>query len=254
MNYIQHLNTFLAMMEEERRFTPCHVSLYLALFHCWNCNQFENPFPLVRERLMKISAIGSRATYNKCLKELSEWGYIRYNPSLDINHRPKASMVHWKVAAKIERQVSVLQPKQKPDMGSLLVNIGQLSGHDPGSPTVRSAQLSCPGPGTDNNIKTLNEEEKRERDAPAPFEIPQQETVMAYFAKMGYPEKEAALFFHHYQANGWCQADKVPIRNWQAKADKWITYSFDNKLKHNENTGSTTIPRLQPGSGYEEPL
>ncbi len=58
-----------------------HNSLYMALFHIWNKLMFVDPIHLARQELMPLSKIGSVNTFIKSMKELDEWGYIRYRPS-----------------------------------------------------------------------------------------------------------------------------------------------------------------------------
>lgn len=79
MNYIRHLSGFFERLEEDRRMTPYHISLYVCLFQCWNLNRFRNPFPISRGELMQLSCIGSTNTYARCMKQLDEWGYIQYS-------------------------------------------------------------------------------------------------------------------------------------------------------------------------------
>lgn len=81
MNYIKHLSGFFDRLSEDQRMTAYHISLYLALFQLWNLNRFQNPFPISRQELMKISRVGSVNTYGRCMKELNKWGYIHYSPS-----------------------------------------------------------------------------------------------------------------------------------------------------------------------------
>jgi len=81
MNYIKHLNGIFHQFSKDNRLNPTHISLYLALFQIWNYNRFPKDFHINREEVMKISKIGSTATYHKCIKELSHWKYILYSPS-----------------------------------------------------------------------------------------------------------------------------------------------------------------------------
>lgn len=78
MNYIRHLNGFFVRLSQDQRMTPYHVSLYLALFQRWNLNRFKNPFTISRDETMKLSLIGSVNNYARCMKQLQQWGYIRY--------------------------------------------------------------------------------------------------------------------------------------------------------------------------------
>ena len=81
VNYILHLNGWLAKISEDSRMNTTHVSLYLTLFHLWNLSRFKNPFYITRMEVMNISKIGSKTTYSKCLKDLDQWEYIQYHPS-----------------------------------------------------------------------------------------------------------------------------------------------------------------------------
>ena len=90
MNYIRHLTAFLQKVKSDNRLNSSHVSLYLALFHYWNLNMFENPISVSRAQMLELSRIGSQHTYYKCLKELHSFGYIRYFPS---HHPAKGCLV-----------------------------------------------------------------------------------------------------------------------------------------------------------------
>ncbi|MEP0938186.1 MAG: hypothetical protein ABJQ84_01590 [Ekhidna sp.] len=81
MNYITHMNGWIARVYNDDRLQSNHISLYLALFQFWNINRFQTPIIIIREELMRLSKIGSANTYTKCIKQLDEWGYIRYEPS-----------------------------------------------------------------------------------------------------------------------------------------------------------------------------
>ncbi|MHB9141654.1 MAG: hypothetical protein ACYC25_07265 [Paludibacter sp.] len=78
MNYIRHLNGFFTRLAEDKRMTPYHVSLYFALFQQWNAERFGEEFIVLRLEIMELARIGSANTYARCMKELADWGYIRY--------------------------------------------------------------------------------------------------------------------------------------------------------------------------------
>ena len=82
----------LKRMSADDRLMATHVSLFAALFIQWQRNSFVNPFPVTRRELMTHSKIASAATYHKCIRELDESGYIRYQPSF---HPSKGSLVYW---------------------------------------------------------------------------------------------------------------------------------------------------------------
>ncbi len=84
MNYIKHLTGFFDRIVQDRSLNPTHISLYVSLFQFWNVNRFQNPISITRDEVMRISKICSKATYHKCMRELNEKGYIKYEPS--FNH------------------------------------------------------------------------------------------------------------------------------------------------------------------------
>jgi hypothetical protein len=83
MNYIRHLTGFFEKASIDKTVLPTHISLYMVLFQFWCINHFKNPVSISREEIMQIGKIGSKATYHKCLKELHQNGYIKYEPSFN---------------------------------------------------------------------------------------------------------------------------------------------------------------------------
>lgn len=81
INYIKHLNAVFFRFSRDTRLNPTHISLYVALFQLWNMHYFKPEFYLNREEAMSFSKIGSKSTYHRCIKELSLWSYIFYEPS-----------------------------------------------------------------------------------------------------------------------------------------------------------------------------
>ncbi|RKR83499.1 hypothetical protein BDD43_3709 [Mucilaginibacter gracilis] len=79
-------------MSADSRILATHVSLFAGLFVCWQRSGFEDPFSVNRKTLMAYSRIASVATYHKCIRELDEFGYIRYMPSY---HPTKGSLIYW---------------------------------------------------------------------------------------------------------------------------------------------------------------
>jgi hypothetical protein len=71
----------LRIITVDPRITVWHISLYIAILHCWYENDFKTPISISRSKLMKFSHICSIATYHKCIKQLTDYGYIGYFPS-----------------------------------------------------------------------------------------------------------------------------------------------------------------------------
>lgn len=75
------LTTFYSAIKEDARIGASHISVYMALFQQWNEGGGINPIKIERGVIMKASKISARFTYNKCMNELQEFGYIIYKPT-----------------------------------------------------------------------------------------------------------------------------------------------------------------------------
>ena len=86
-NYeVQQIIDFYSTIESDSRIGLKHISLYMALLCEYISASSQFPIYVNRDRLMIIAKM-SRRTYNKCLKELQEYGYIKYKPSSDPGKR-----------------------------------------------------------------------------------------------------------------------------------------------------------------------
>ena len=83
MEVFKPLTDFYETIDDDPRISVTHVSLYLALLQKWNLNNCKNPVVIIRAEIMKSAKISARHTYNKCINELTNYGYIRYFPSAD---------------------------------------------------------------------------------------------------------------------------------------------------------------------------
>ena len=72
---------FYERAQNDERLSPYHLSLYLALFWSWQKSGYQSSFPVCRKFLMTLAKIQSIATYHKCIREMSDFGYIEYKPS-----------------------------------------------------------------------------------------------------------------------------------------------------------------------------
>ncbi len=74
---------FFALVAEDARIKPVHISLYLVILNEWQLKAFANPVKVRRNELMQAARIKSRHTYNATINELASYGYIRYMSSAD---------------------------------------------------------------------------------------------------------------------------------------------------------------------------
>ncbi|SEB21569.1 hypothetical protein [Pedobacter hartonius] len=91
-NEAAEYSKWVRRMGTDSRILATHVSLFTALFVCWQHGGFTSPFAVTRKKLMAYSRIASIATYHKCIRELDQFGYIRYQPSY---HPKMGSLVYW---------------------------------------------------------------------------------------------------------------------------------------------------------------
>ena len=88
-------------MGKDHRLSSTHISLCAALFAAWQKSGYANPFGITRKQLMVYSRIASVATYHKCIRDLDEYGYIRYQPSFSPKQE---SLVYWPNKAQDETE------------------------------------------------------------------------------------------------------------------------------------------------------
>ncbi len=81
MELFPPLSGFYEAIEGDVRIGATHISLYMALLQQWNISGGKNPFPIERTAIMKVAKINGRYTYNTCMNNLQEFGYISYLPS-----------------------------------------------------------------------------------------------------------------------------------------------------------------------------
>ena len=81
MELFPPLSGFYKAIEDDVRIGTTHISLYMALLQQWNLAGGKNPIEIERAVIMKTAKINARYTYNKCMNNLQEFGYITYQPS-----------------------------------------------------------------------------------------------------------------------------------------------------------------------------
>jgi hypothetical protein len=81
MEIFPPLSGFYQAIADDARISSTHISIYMALLQQWNITGGNNPVKIERSIIMKAAKINARQTYNKCINELQEFGYIRYVPA-----------------------------------------------------------------------------------------------------------------------------------------------------------------------------
>ena len=279
MNYIKHLTGFFNKIADENKLNPTHISLYLALFQCWNVNRFKNPTGISREEIMKASKINSNATYHKCMKELQTLGFIEYLPTFNPHSSSNVNMINFSEEAKTKPKLEQLtysnnEPVQKTTLSKNNKAIEQVNEqayiYNNKQTYLNNINIDI---GTnsnflenenlifeENNLKSV--EEKKEEKSSAKKEerkvmnsiLPSLELTIEYFLFQSSTEIEANKFFNYYSSTGWLVGGKTKMRDWKAAARNWIMNQDKFKIK-------TPIAQLMPhnlyianNKNYAEPL
>lgn len=80
---VNEFSAFMIAVRNDHMIGPTHIALYAAFFHLYECSGSINPVLITRAIVMNAAKIHGVATYHKCLKDLVQGGYIRYEPSFD---------------------------------------------------------------------------------------------------------------------------------------------------------------------------
>jgi hypothetical protein len=244
MNYIRHLTAVFEKTDADQRLTPFHISLYMALFRIWNINYFRNPIIIARDEIMQMSKIGSVNTYTKSLKELNQWGYIKYEPSFNPHKGSQIYLYSFDKGADRSSEMA-LRPLINNTNTKNETNLG------------KQAQNF-----NDNNFMEIKEKEKlRQKKKPENQEIeqvresipPLESHVKIYFEEKNYPAIEAEKFFNYFQSNGWLVGGKTKMKDWKAAARNWILnmekFQKPKPIEQKSNRLSSTDKK-----NYGEPL
>ena len=212
MNYITHLNTVFRRFSEDHELNPTHVSLYMSLFQFWNYNRFPAIFFINREEVMKMSKLGSRTTYQRCMNHLHKCKYIEYFPT---NNPLKNSRVK-------------------------LFKFGQSSGQSSEQGSEQSSEHSSGKVVDIALVPNINyiKPNKTYIDIPG-----SKKEVIDFFQDQKWCPREAVKFYNHYAAVGWRLGGKVIIKDWRAVAENWI-------LKAGEKEKSTGPERRKSQVDY----
>ena len=89
MDTSKTLSDFFLAIGADPRISTTHISMFAALLQYTSS---RHTGMLNSDELMRLAKISSGKTYYKVLRQLAEFGYIRYVPSF---HRNRPSQVHF---------------------------------------------------------------------------------------------------------------------------------------------------------------
>ena len=274
MNYIKHLTGFFEKVSADYDLNPTHISLYMAIFQLWNQNRFQNPISISRDELMRISKIASTATYHKCMKDLTERGYVIYKPSfnpfkgsilevcnLDFYTKPVPKKELKKHATKSKNNQVIEQVDEQLTEQALnkhqtsskhvpyinIINNTNSINLDKQEISKNEEKLISGNSNFDEVVETDLKEEKKLREKKKKFEInkttPSLEETQIYFLEKNFPEIEAQRFFNYFESNGWLVGGRTKMKDWKAAARNWMLNT--KKFSKNQITDSASSSRAQ---------
>lgn len=93
INGFEQIKAFYSeVFNGEYPFRTSHISLYVFLINQNNRNMWIEWFKCPYDLAMAGACIGSKNTYYKCLKDLEEWGFIKYEKGANNWKAPKISL------------------------------------------------------------------------------------------------------------------------------------------------------------------
>ncbi len=275
MNYIKHLTGFFDKVIQDRHLNPIHISLYIALFQQWNINRFQNPISITRDEMMRISKIASKATYHKCIRELNDKGFLKYDPSFN---RYRGSMVFLfnfsdenKPVQKKERNEGKIEPiieqvldklqtatettSRTSTEQALVPSINYINNTNNSNIVKLENESELAEKIDEENISNFENEEgkqKKLREKNKEFTNPTFDQVKTFFLENNFPELEAYKFYNYFASIGWLVGGKIPMVDWNAAAQNWIlnTPKFNNHEPPNRSAHLNTTTE----KNYDEPL
>ena len=79
------LLNFFAAINNDFRISSTHISVFAALLYYKFDKGFSNPVYAYSADIMPLAKLSAAKTYRKCVKDLSDYGYLRYEPSFKKN-------------------------------------------------------------------------------------------------------------------------------------------------------------------------
>jgi hypothetical protein len=91
MDIATHLDRFFRDISVDARVTVTHISVYAAILQSLR-NFGTDYLSMFSFELMQVAKISSGKTYYKAVRDLNEFGYIRYEPSFKKNTPSRISL------------------------------------------------------------------------------------------------------------------------------------------------------------------
>lgn len=94
MSSLELLADFFQAIAHDPRISITHIGIYAALLQYWQEHNFENPICAFSYDIMRLAKISGSATYHKIIRDLHDFGYIKYEPSFKRNQGSKVYFLY----------------------------------------------------------------------------------------------------------------------------------------------------------------
>ena len=248
MNYIRHLAGFFDRVAKDDRLGPLHVSMYVSLFQFWNASRFKNPISISRSEVMRISKICSKATYHKCIKELNEFGYLKYKPSFNPIRGSLVYLFNFESSDELldERRHTKIETASGQVEEPYINNTNRVNNK---TTYEQSENTSSNNGGVNEEEKAAGKNSRAKRVRETISMPPDFEEVRQFFEKEKSTKLEADKFYNYFQSNGWKVGGRAPMKDWRAAARNWLLNAAAFKAKTKGSTLHATTSK-----DYGEPL
>ena len=215
MTYIDYINQFW-QIRQYKPMTAHEADFYFFLLKECNIRNWLCPFELPT-RLIQAELGYSNKTVIDLRNRLKQKGLIDF---IEGNRREKA-------ASYILLVTSSNQNGNQTGNQSCNQN-----GNQTGNPIIKTKNNNNSG-----ELFPLAEKPKKKKSAKAEFVPPTLDQVKAYFEeKLPDWERQAEIFFYHFDSLGWRNANGAKIERWDSKANLWIMDEQAKQYQHGKQS------------------
>lgn len=93
MEALNPLGRFFTAIRQDGRISITHIGVFAALLEAWLEAGGQNPLSAYSHEIMKVAKISAQRTYHRCIRDLHDFGYVRYEPSFKRNVRSKVFLL-----------------------------------------------------------------------------------------------------------------------------------------------------------------
>ena len=93
MDELKPLSDFFTAIENDGRISLTHIGVYAAILQHWKAAGCPVPLRLFSYEIMRVAKISAHMTWHRTIRDLNDFGYLRYEPSFKRNERSKVYLL-----------------------------------------------------------------------------------------------------------------------------------------------------------------